>query len=265
MLLRDLTRRFHQTFIARPSENEFTERVSKAKSFVAEKWSAEPSVYSEFKTLKLPKLSQLEISHAELMIQNGELFTLGKDRYLLLAHNTQLSKTGRNISVVHGRSIRKPNEFLFVAYPEKQDLRLFRRVSLSYSLGAGPGDFFHGSLGVVELLVEKGGVARVSFIQSSVNLTMAIKQAMIPESYRRLYSGWAASLVTNVFSAGATAGWSLVHFPRGRVTSGLGEEQLNKLAKPWGYQIAAFNSDHDLTWIDPDITFVRVFGKNCQS
>ena len=266
LLFKEMTRRLQQHLFARSQQQDLPGRRERAQSFVVEKWEVQnPAQCADFKALKIPRLSELNLSHAEVLTQKGEMFLLGKDRYLMLAHNTQLSKSGRNISVVHGRSIRSPNEYLFVAYPELRDRKLFRKASLSVSLGAGPGDYFHGSLGVIELLVEKGGIANISFIQSSVNMPKAIQRAIMPETYRRLYSGWAASLISNVFAAAAASGWSLVQLPKGRVAQGLGEAQLNKLARPWGYRIAAFNPDHQITEVDSGITFVRVFNKNCQS
>jgi hypothetical protein len=263
LLLKEIARRIHQNFIAREGDSIIHERANRAKCFVAEKPLADPNAaYSDFKALKLPKRSHLKVNEAEELIQNGKMFFLGKDRYLMLAHNTHLSRSGRNISVVHGRSIRSPNEFLFVAYPEKQDMGRFRRASFDLSLGGGPGDYFHGSLGVVELVLQKGGIAQVSFIQSSVNIPQAIRSGALPERYRRLYSGWASCLVNNVFAAAANAGWSLVHLPKGRVTAGLGEAQLNTLAEPWGYKIAGFNPDHLFLEPEPDITFVRVCRRN---
>ena len=207
--------------------------------------------------LRLTRLSSLDCENADLLCREGRVFEISDQSYLVCANRTYRSSSGRYISLVEGRSLSSQEKIVFAAFPERADLLGFRQTSQSLAVSKGPGDMFHGSIGVAEASHEFGNVLKVKYLQSSFPFKMAIEKGFLPAEYRRCYSAWSVSLIGTILSFSSRNWINTVEFPSNLLLEAIGPKRLGLLARSYGFILDQKTCDYPE---DDAIYFIRSHG-----
>ena len=178
--------------------------------------------------------NKLSTEHAQALIEDPNC-CICCDEYLLQASRPHISKTGKNLAIIIGRSITDSQDHVFLAYPEVPDLSSFSRISKAIARPAGPGYIYPGSVAAMEFCIY-GDSLSVGYLQSSFFVKQAVAQNFLSKDYLRAYSAWSITLISRLFEYAESLGVKELVLPEDRVTAAIGEDRFSKLAARHGFR-----------------------------
>jgi hypothetical protein len=165
---------------------------------------------------------------------------VGDDTLFFVSHS-QLSRSGKNFSVVSGRTLTEESSSVLLAYPQLEDLDVCSSAARLTGRRGGPGFMYPGCLGALkfELYQNQGLNICVEYLQSAYHPARAAERGVISKALIRAYSGWSVHLLRQLFEIADRLSVAEVSIPNNRLIAGLGSDRFDKLAGEYDYQVVS--------------------------